>query len=82
MRNCLKSEVDFLLTSIAIVRGLLLFGVAGNTLESVTLTITARLMKEGRQRMKPAAQPVGDTNAVAQLDNEGSALAHLTTAQP
>jgi hypothetical protein len=82
LRNCLKSEVDFLLTSIAIVRGLLLFGVAGLTLESVTLAITARLMKEGQQHMKPAAQPVGETNAVARLDNEGSALAHPTKAQP
>lgn len=82
MRNYLKSEVDFLLTSVAMVRGLLLFGVAGLTLESVTLTITAGLMKEGRQRMKPVAQPLGDTNAVARLDNEGSALAHPKTAQP
>jgi hypothetical protein len=56
--------------------------VAGLTLESVTLTITAGLMKEGRQQMEPAGQPLGDTNAMARLDNEGSALAHPTTAQP
>ena len=82
MRNCLKSEVDFLFTSIAIVKGQFLLGVAGLTLESVTLTIPAGLMKEGRQQMEPAGQPLGDTNAMARLENVGSALAHPTTAQP